>query len=80
MGKGLIIDSALEKQFDKGDFVLVPIPTEHGKPSRWQFILMSEKLRTRKIVVPSRYRKIGDFDGAELEFKNDNRPAHRFLY
>ncbi|KAI9861263.1 MAG: hypothetical protein M1813_005436 [Trichoglossum hirsutum] len=80
MDNGMIMDSALEKQFDKGDFVLVPILTEHGKPSRWQFILMNEKLRTHKIEVRSRYRKIGDLDGTELEFKSDNRPAHRFLY
>lgn len=66
------MDSNLEKSFDKRDFVLVPIPTEHGKPSRWQFILMNEKLR--------KYKQLGSLDGTELEFKNDNRPAHRFLY
>ncbi|KAI9773301.1 MAG: hypothetical protein M1839_002161 [Geoglossum umbratile] len=80
MGNGLVMDSALEKQFDKGDFVLVPIPTEPGQPSRWRFVLMNEKLRTYKIEVRSRYKKIGDLDGTELEFKNENRPAHRFLY
>ncbi|KAI9764138.1 MAG: hypothetical protein M1840_008698 [Geoglossum simile] len=26
------------------------------------------------------YEKIGDLDGTELEFKNENRPAHRFRY
>ncbi|KAI9761976.1 MAG: hypothetical protein M1840_001505 [Geoglossum simile] len=62
MGNGLVMDNALEKQFDKGDFVLVPIPTEPGRPSRWRF------------------KKIGDLDGTELEFKNENRPAHRFLF
>jgi hypothetical protein len=41
---------------------------------------MNEKLRTYKIEVRSRYKKIGDLDGTELEFKNENRPAHHFLY
>jgi HNH endonuclease len=72
MCNGLIMDSNLEKSFDKGDFVLVPIPTERGEPSRWRFILMNEKLR--------KYKKVGDLDGIELEFKNNNCPAHRFLY
>ncbi|KAI9774728.1 MAG: hypothetical protein M1839_001648 [Geoglossum umbratile] len=77
---GLVMESTMEKRFDKGDFVLVPIPTDSGQPSRWRFILMNEKLRSYKIDVLSRYKKIGDLDGTELEFKNENRPAHRFLY
>jgi hypothetical protein len=80
MSNGLIMDYALKIHFDAGDFVLVPILTEHGKPSRWQFILMNDKLRTCKIYVHCRYKEIGELDGTELEFKNDNRPAHRFLY
>ncbi|KAI9768930.1 MAG: hypothetical protein M1840_004526 [Geoglossum simile] len=82
MGNALVMDRALEKQFGRGDFVLVPIPTERGEPSRWRFILMNENLRTHKLGLVSctSYEKYGDLDGTELEFKNDNRPAHRFLY
>ncbi|KAH0562615.1 hypothetical protein GP486_002707 [Trichoglossum hirsutum] len=80
MGNGLVMSTVLGKQFDKGDFVLVPITAEDSKPSRWQFVLMNEKLRTYDIDAKTRYEKYGDLDGTELEFKNDNRPAHRFLY
>ncbi|KAI9779816.1 MAG: hypothetical protein M1839_007129 [Geoglossum umbratile] len=80
MGNGLVMDRVLEKQFDRGDFVLVPIPTEHGEPSRWRFILTNETLRTHKLGIVTSYEKYGDLDGTELEFKNDSRPAHRFLY
>ena len=41
--------------------------------------MMNEKLRTYGINS-ERYKKYGDLDGTELEFKNDNRPAHRSLY
>ncbi|KAI9779944.1 MAG: hypothetical protein M1839_007100 [Geoglossum umbratile] len=80
MGNGLVMDNNLEKKFDKGDFILVPITVEHGKPSRWRFILMNEKLRTHGFASMAGGRKYGDLDGMELEFKNNNRPAHRFLY
>ncbi|KAI9863080.1 MAG: hypothetical protein M1813_003900 [Trichoglossum hirsutum] len=80
MDNGLVMASTLWKQFDKGDFVLMPITAEHGKPSRWRFVLMNEKLRAHGISSRAGYKKYRDLDGTELEFKNDNRPAHRFLY
>jgi len=80
MGNGLVMDSGLETLFDKGDFVLVPITAEPGKPSCWRFDLMNEKLRTYHLPSMTGARTYGELDGIELEFKNNNRPAHRFLY
>ena len=77
---GLLITSVLERQFDKGYFVLVPVePADpNTEPFGWRFILMNEKLRNYPVGDSS--TKYDDLDGRELEWKNDNRPARRYLY
>ena len=77
---GIIMTDALEKHFGKGDFVLVPVePADpETEPFGWRFILMNEKLRNHPVGDSS--TKYDDLDGRELEWKNDNRPARRFLY
>lgn len=77
---GIVMSRTLKPQFDKGDFVLVPV--ESANPStelcEWRFVLMNEKLR--KYTVGETDTKYDDLDGQALEWKNGNRPSRRFLY
>lgn len=77
---GIVMANFLEEQFDRGDFVLVPAEqTDPGTgPTEWRFALMNEKVRKYRIGESS--LTYNDLDGRILEWKNDNRPARRFLY
>lgn len=77
---GIVMSKTLETQFDKGYFVLVPVEsTDAGtEPCQWRFVLMNEKVRKHPVGESS--TTYNDLDGRTLEWKNDNRPARRFLY
>ncbi|KAI9880842.1 MAG: hypothetical protein M1830_010437 [Pleopsidium flavum] len=79
MKNGLIMASYLEKQFDRGAFILVPIPTQLNEPTRWKFVLMDEAIAPHRIVSisPLTWKQL---DGRELQFKNNQRPGSRYLY
>ena len=74
---GLTMASILEKQFDKGDFVLIPDSSDPTKPQEYRLLLMNEKLRRHKV-------QDGDTTYGQLErrlvWKNEQRPGARFLY
>jgi HNH endonuclease len=77
---GLVMAKSLEKQFDRGDFVIVPsLPMQNGRPQRLRFVLLN--------VAYSHHQVGGDtgihystLDGTELEFKGVGRPGLRYLY
>lgn len=77
---GIVMARTLETQFDKGDFVLVPVESSNPgtEPCEWRFVLMNENLRKHDVGDSS--TKYDDLDGRLLEWKNENRPARRFLY
>ncbi|MCJ1484000.1 hypothetical protein MMC06_004168 [Schaereria dolodes] len=74
---GIAITSQLEKQFDKGDFILIPDSSEISKPQEYRFVLMNEKLRA--YPVGDSDIKYGQLE-RRLVWKNDERPGARFLY
>ena len=72
---GMVMSRTLKTQFDKGDFVLVPVKLRDPgtEPSEWRFVLMNETLRKYEVgETPTTYN---DLDGRTLEWKNGNRLA-----
>lgn len=78
---GIMMANWFKRQFDKGDFVLVPVEPINSElePCEWRFVLMNDKLHQHR-VGSSQSITNNDLDGRLLEWKNDNRPARRFLY
>ena len=69
---------SVERLFDKGCFVLIPTDAKEQPRKSWTIrITTSDSLHH---LVGKRERPLADFEGETLEFKNDNRPASRFLY
>lgn len=79
---GIMMSKAFESMFDKGDFVLVPVEPINPElePCEWRFVLMNDKIRQHRVGSSESSRTYNDLDGRLLEWKNDNRPARRFLY
>ncbi|KAH0551257.1 hypothetical protein GP486_007449 [Trichoglossum hirsutum] len=75
---GLVISKILEQKFDRGDFVIVPIPTEIGAPQRLRFVLLNTTYSHHTISESKMH--YSELDGTELEFKGDGRPGLRHLY
>ena len=84
-GSGSRLDSAdncilmyrsVEKAFDNGSFVLMPVDAKETPIRRWKVQV------TNLAALDADLAKVHlkDLDGKELVFKNDNRPASRFLY
>ncbi|KAK5445268.1 hypothetical protein LTS15_010049 [Exophiala xenobiotica] len=82
---GLPLYTTVEQALDEGDIVIVPIPTDDG-PTRWKCLLVNENKRKLTCYLRSSGKSKpdkhlwADYDGKELQFLNDNRPARRFLY
>lgn len=77
-GNGLVIYKALKKQFDDGDFVIVPIPNGPHVPARLRFVLLNTADGHHRVNdYGPRYSEL---DGRELEFKTTERPGYRYLY
>ena len=49
-----LVSRFLKIQFDKGDFVMVPVePTDPGtRPCKWRFVLVNEKVRSIQLANP----------------------------
>ena len=84
-GSGLRLDTAdkclsmhedVEQSFSNDNFVLIPIDASEIPILRWRIQM------TNLAAINSDLGKVtlGDVDGKEVLFKNDNRPASRFLY
>ncbi|MCJ1368314.1 hypothetical protein MMC16_007456 [Acarospora aff. strigata] len=81
---GFIMTKQLEKAFDRGTFIIVPIETAIDKPQRYKLVLMDERRRNEHVISLGGSEgtavKWRDLDNAELQFLNDKRPARRYLY
>jgi HNH endonuclease len=75
----MMLYHGLEKAFDSGNFVIVPMdPTE--KPiRRWKTVLVNQGSRNQKIGLPS-LGSLGLLDEREIKFPTYHRPAARFFY
>ena len=72
----LLIHESVQKAFDNGNFVLLPVDVSETPILRWKVQITN--LAAINTDVGRMYLK--DLDGKEVSFKNDNRPASRFLY
>ncbi|KAI9719925.1 MAG: hypothetical protein M1835_004043, partial [Candelina submexicana] len=74
----MIMSSSLEEGFDRGFFVLLPLESKPGEPSRWQFYLLASDKAKKQVGETG--VKWGQLHERELVWKNDKRPGHRYLY
>ena len=73
----LMIQNHLETSMDSQQSVVIPVDRNETPIKRWRVhITMDDAIN--KTLYPG--TKLGDLDGRELAFKNENRPASRFLY
>ena len=84
-GSGLRLDTAdncllmhqdVERSFGNGNFVLIPVDASESPILRWRIQM------TNLAAIDTDLGRVtlGDVDGKEVLFKNNNRPAARFLY
>ncbi|KAJ5951595.1 uncharacterized protein N7479_010008 [Penicillium vulpinum] len=87
----LSLHKNLEIALDSGQIVIVPILEENHTtnpekapatdPSRWKCVLTDNSKRYQKALAsPAKTWLWDEFDGKELKFRNQNRPAKRYLY
>jgi len=77
----LLINSRFERVFDKGHIILLPDSDDNpvakqpvGHIKNWKIVVLdSHNLQWEGI-------RLGDLDGKRMQFRNDARPAARFLY
>ena len=73
----LMMHTTVKRAFDKGSFVLLPVDPNERPIKRWKIqVTNSGALDTTDLGK----RPLRDRAGAELIFKNPNRPTARFLY
>lgn len=72
----LVIHHLVERALDNGCFVLMPADISEIPISSWKIVVTD----TSAGEMDFGRGRLKDFDGKILEFKNDNRPATKFLY
>ena len=72
----LLMHSDVERAFDNGNFVLLPVDNTRTPILRWKVKITNLAAVNMDILGGV----LKDFDGIELSFKNERRPASRFLY
>ena len=75
----LMIHTKLEKHFYQGHFVLLPVDPKESPIRRWRLQITNDDARNSEVGLGLNV-KLGDLQDRELIFKNDARPAARFLY
>ncbi len=83
---GLSLQTKIEEAFDNCWVVIVPAESIDVTPTQWKIVLLNTAVKDdmffRDLTKATgqdlwRWR---DIDGRRLQFRNDNRPARRFLY
>lgn len=72
----LLIHNTVERAFDNGNFVLTPVDASETPILRWKIQITNLAATHTDMGRVS----LKDLNGKEVSFKNDNRPASRFLY
>lgn len=72
----LIVHATVESNFDNGNFVLIPADPTESPIKTWKIQIANWAAKHSQMG----YKRLGDLDGKPLLFKNDRRPAARFLY
>ena len=74
----LAMNIYLERQFDQYAFVLVPVDPSEVPLRRWNIIVIKDDHRDESLGLEQ--PTLGDIDGRELKFRNEQRPMSRFLH
>jgi hypothetical protein len=69
----------LEKAFDNGNFVVVPVDSTERPIRRWKTVIINSGSRNQPLDLPALSR-LGLLDEKEIEFPTTHRPAARFFY
>ncbi|KAK4458632.1 hypothetical protein QBC42DRAFT_185543 [Cladorrhinum samala] len=77
-GKSLLLVGQIKRWFDSYHLVIVPVDATENPITRWKVDVISSDIQNTRIAVPT--LRGGDLDGKELQFRNDRRPATRFMY
>lgn len=72
----LLMHSTVEQAFDNGCFILLPVNPTEVPILRWKIQMTNSAAVNRDMGKVT----LKDIDGQEVIFKNDRRPASRFLY
>lgn len=76
----LMMHQWAERLFDRGCFVLIPTDSNESPIKRWTIKLVNNAAKDKSLADLGDAGKLSSLDNTELEFKNDSRPATRFLY
>ncbi|KAL8931480.1 MAG: hypothetical protein Q9216_007188 [Gyalolechia sp. 2 TL-2023] len=81
---GLFLVRTVAQQFDNLKITIVPDSSLDIYPIEWKFVVLDPTLLDKTCFVsfvdPPRLTRFRDLDGRRLRFRNDNRPARRYLY
>ena len=72
----LMMHNTVENEFDNGSFVLLPVDAAEKPIKRWKIQITN----LAAINSDLGHETIKSLNGKEIQFKNENRPAARFLY
>ena len=78
-----LISLPIEHAFDVGNLVFVPVDAHERPILRCKAVLLdSGSANTPVTIQPGAGARVtlGDLDGQELRFRNNERPAARFLF
>ncbi|KAI9772640.1 MAG: hypothetical protein M1840_000234 [Geoglossum simile] len=75
----LMLHKDLERAFDKGILVIVPVNSAEKPSRRWKAVLLNEACRNEVLYFKT-LATMTEVDGMELTFQTEHRPAARFLY
>ena len=76
---GLLMHSRLERAFDSGHFVIIPVDPGERPIRRWKSIVTSDAAQNEVHSVGD-VQRLHDLDEREICFPTQHRPAARFLY
>ncbi|KAK1833617.1 hypothetical protein QBC39DRAFT_44383 [Podospora conica] len=77
----LLLSAKIKGWFDKYLFVIVPVDAYESPITRWRIEITSKDMLQNSMGPEDKVPPFGrELDGRELIFRNDNRPASRFMY
>ena len=83
---GLSLQTKIEEAFDNCWVAIVPLDSVASTPTEWKIVLLNPEIKDKMFFQDLGQRtdrrdwRWRDIDGRKLTFRNDNRPARRFLY
>ncbi|KAL8777214.1 MAG: hypothetical protein Q9194_002687 [Teloschistes cf. exilis] len=78
----LFLNSIIEKGFDNGWVAIISDGSVERTPAEWKTVLLNDAIRKDVVFTNSDnfHVRWQDNHGRRIQFRNDNRPARRYLY